>query len=138
MKKTKLVSIFLVIIMSLSLAAPVFATEARASLQIKSYSMEAVASVGGSLNVLFTVRGTGIMDKIGCESIYVYNVKTGELIGSCFEDDANMSNTNTGSYQNTITFDSEVGVRYEIIVTIFSENSAGRDTRQDVFYVTGK
>ena len=37
-----------------------------------------------------------------------------------------------------ISADCEVGIRYKVKVTIFAEDSAGRDTRSQTFYVTGQ
>ena len=35
-------------------------------------------------------------------------------------------------------FDSEPGVRYKVVITMFAENDEGRDTIEETFYVTGK
>ena len=80
------------------------------------------------------------MDKIGCESIKVYE-KSGTrwtLVNSADEDDLGMSQYNSRLQKNTIQFDSESGVEYKVSVTIFAENSSGRDTRTRTFYVTGE
>ena len=78
------------------------------------------------------------MDRIGCESIYIYDRSSGDLVESFDENDTGMSRSNTVRYANMITADCEVGTRYRVEVTIFAENSAGRDTRSQTFYVTGQ
>lgn len=49
-----------------------------------------------------------------------------------------MSRSNTVRCPNMIMADCKAGTRYRIEVTIFEENSAGRDTRTQTFYVTGQ
>lgn len=137
MKRRTSIFIILAVALSLMLTTVSSAVEMRSSDQIKLYSMNATASTG-SLNVEFSVRGTGLMDKIGCQSIYIYDMLTGDPVDSRFENDTNMSRTKASSHQNTIKFNGETGVRYRIVVTIFAEDGDGRDTRQQTFYVTGK
>ena len=94
----------------------------------------------GTLNVKFSVSGTSMREKIGCESIKVYE-KSGTqwtLVDSTDEDDLGMSRYNSRSQKNTIQFDGESGVEYKVSVTVFAENSEGRDTRTETFYVTGR
>lgn len=49
-----------------------------------------------------------------------------------------MSETDAGSHGNTIYIGCNDGVEYKVVVTLFAENSAGRDSRTDVFFVTGQ
>lgn len=80
------------------------------------------------------------MNKLGCESIKVYE-KSGSRWISCEtwdEDDTGMSRSNGAMYANTIYCDGDADVEYKVVVTIFAENDAGRDTRSQTFYVTGK
>ena len=42
------------------------------------------------------------------------------------------------SHTNSIYFDSEKGVEYKVVVTIFAEDDDGRDSRSKTFYVTGE
>lgn len=121
------------------LAVPASAAESRASDQISMYGIT-VTPASGVLSVRFSVAGYGIMDKVGCESIYVYE-KSGSswrLTESWDEDDPGMSRYNSYSQVNTILCDGEAGVDYKVVVTIFAEDSAGRDTRSKTVYVTGK
>ena len=61
-----------------------------------------------------------------------------EAAESFDENDTGMSRSNTAKYSNMITADCEVGTPYRVEVTIFAEDSAGRDTRSQTFYVTGQ
>ena len=95
---------------------------------------------GGHINIEFYVTGNGTMDKLGCESIEVYEqVGTRwEPAENFYEDDDGMSVTNSLRYRNTISCNAEQGVEYKVEVTVFAENDADRDTRSQTFYVTGK
>lgn len=139
MKNFRLATLILAVISVCLLTVPAFAAEARASEQIRSYSID-VATTVGSINTKFSVTGNGIMDKVGCESIKVYE-KSGSswiLTESLDEDDAGMSRSNYQAHINTIYCDGESSVDYKVVVTVFAENSAGRDTRSKTVYVTGR
>ena len=110
---------------------------ARASDQIVDYKMEVIPT-SGKLGISFYVSGTGMMNELGCESIYVYEVGNVLPEKSWDEDDAGMTRKNGGAYSNTIYFDSEKGVEYKVVVTIFAEDDDGRDSRSKTFYVTGE
>lgn len=99
-----------------------------------------VTPTKGELNVKFSVTANGPANKVGCESIYVYE-KSGTnwtFVDSRDEDDSGMSRNNYYAHANNIYFDSEAGVEYKVVVTIFAENDNGRDTRSETFYVTGR
>lgn len=134
MKHKRVISFFCAIV---CMMAMVISASARASDQIRSYLMDA-KSDEGNIYVNFSVTGTGGMDRIGCESIYIYDRNSGDLVESFDENDSGMSRSNTARYANMITANCEVGTRYRVEVTIFAENSAGRDTRSQTFYVTGQ
>ena len=137
-KRKRFISLLMAAVCMFLFAMPAFAT-ARASIQINQYDMK-VTPVTGTLNIYFSVTGNNAMDKIGCESIYVYE-KSGSrwvLTDSWDEDDAGMSHTDSGFKVNTIYCDSEAGVEYKVVITIFAENSAGRDSRTRTIYVTGR
>ena len=139
MKLKRCVSFVLVFICMLTLTISAHAIENRASDQIALYNIS-VTPTSGTLNVKFSVSGTSMMEKIGCESIKVYE-KSGTqwtLVDSTDEDDLGMSRYNSRSQKNTIQFDGESGVEYKVSVTVFAENSEGRDTRTETFYVTGR
>lgn len=80
------------------------------------------------------------MDKIGCESIVIYS-KSGSNWSKTmtwYEGASGMSKKNAQSYTNTMSYSSTSGVSYKVVVTVFAENSAGRDSRTVTRYVTGK
>lgn len=136
MKRKKLLVIFFTFICMFAMAIPSFAS-VKASNQIRDYLVD-VKSDNRKIYIDFSVTGKGGMDRIGCESIYIYDRSSGDLVKSFDENDTGMSRSNTVRYANMITADCEVGTRYRVEVTIFAENSAGRDTRSQTFYVTGQ
>ena len=139
MKKSKwAIFLFAAVFLMFSLI-PTFAVEQRASEQLSYYYID-VTSSDKMIDTDFTVRGTKTMDKIGCEGILIYE-KSGSRwvsVASFDEDDADMSVTRMVSHSNTISWACKSGVEYRVDVTIFAENSAGRDTRSKTVYVTGK
>jgi len=139
MKKTRLIAFVLSIMSVVLMVGHSFAAEVRASDQISIYAMD-VYTGDGTLDIEFYIGGKGIMDKIGCESIYLYKKINGEwsYVTRLLENYTGMSVTESGSHANMISIGCNDGVEYKIVVTLFSENSAGRDTRSDTFYVTGQ
>lgn len=139
MKKCKwMISLCVAVCLIVSLV-PAFAVEMRASEQISYHYIDVTAS-DGMIKTDFTVRGTETMSNIGCQSIRIYE-KSGSrwvFAASFDEDDTGMSKTRTVSYSNLISWSCESGVQYRVEVTVFAENSAGRDTRSRTVYVTGK
>jgi hypothetical protein len=116
-----------------------FAAETRASDQITKYSID-VVPVTNSLTVSFLVSSSSNSAYLGCSSIKIYE-KSGNrwlLTSKLDENDSGMAKNNTRSYDNTLFFDSKSGVEYRVVVTVFAENSSGRDTRSKTVYVTGK
>lgn len=138
MKKNRFIALVLLLVSVMALMMPVFATETRASDQISLYVMD-VYNGDGTLDIDFYIAGKGIMDKVGCESIYLYKKVNGEwlYVTRRLEHYDGMSDTNSAAHGNTIYMNCTDGVEYKVVVTLFAENSAGRDTRTDVFYVTG-
>lgn len=134
MRHKRIISLFCAVICMMTMTISAFA---RASDQIRSYLIEA-KSDNENIYINFSVTGNSRMDRIGCESIYIYDRSSGDLVESFDENDTGMSRSNTAKYSNMITADCEVGTSYRVEVTIFAENSAGRDTRSQTFYVTGQ
>ncbi len=137
MKKGRVIAFILVITLLISTQA--FAFEFRASDQIGSYSID-IATSSGKIRVTAYVFGNGSMNKIGCESIEIYD-KNGSRWDSYVdldEDDDYMSSTNIHAYAHTFEFDATKNVEYMVSVTIFAENDDGRDTRSKTEYVTGR
>ena len=139
MKRKKIFSFVLAVLMMMSFSVPMYAVETRASDQLAVYDIH-VKALTDKIAVYVTVTGNGIVDKIGCESIDVY-----KLVGSNWvwtesktEDDDNMSSTDIYAHADTIYCTGDYGVHYKVVVTIFAENSKGRDTRSETFYLIGK
>lgn len=133
MKMKRLISFFCVTICMMTMTLQAFA---RASDQLENYWMEAGTS-NGQIYVEFMVAGTGSMDRIGCESIKVYENANGrwDEIESRGELDSGMSQMNARKHSNTIYIDGEIGGYYKVVVTIFAEDENGRDSREETFYV---
>lgn len=139
MKKSRLIAWVCVLTCVMTLIVPAFAVTERASDQIKLYMMDTIVTKG-TISIEFSITGKGLTDKLGCESIYLYK-KVGTAwvyTDSKGENDDGMSKTNKINHANTITFSGTAGVEYMVVVTVFAENSAGRDTRSETFFVTGK
>ena len=133
MKMKRLISFFCATICMMTMTLQAFA---RASDQLEDYWMEAGTS-NGQIYVEFMVAGTGSMDRIGCESIKVYENANGrwDEIESRGEFDSGMSQMNARKHSNTIYIDGEIGGYYKVVVTIFAEDENGRDSREETFYV---
>ena len=138
MKRNIGIATILSVICIIVLVIPSFAVDTRASDQIKLYGME-VYTGDGTLDIEFYISGKGVMDKIGCESIYLYKKINGgwSYVTHLLENYSGMSETNAGAHGNNIYIDCDDGIEYKVVVTLFAENSAGRDSRTDVFFVTG-
>lgn len=139
MKKNRLIAFICIFACIMALIIPASASSTRASDQIKAYMMDTIVTEG-AINIEFSITGKVIMDKLGCESIYIYK-KVGTVWiydNDKTEDDLGMSVTKRGHLGNTIAFSGTSGIEYKVVVTVFAENSAGRDTRSKTFYVTGK
>ena len=136
MKKIRFMSFVLAAIMLLSI--PSFAVDTRASEQIHMHIVYAEAEPG-HIYVEATIYGTEIMDKIGCQNLQILKMTDSgwELYVSLFENDEGMSSEDTFVHDYTNTFESEVGVEYYVLITVFAENENGRDNRTYEYYVTG-
>ena len=103
MTRKKLYALILTVICMLTFVIPSFASEPYASQQIRSYSISASSS-DNYIDVEFDVTGAGRMEKIGCESIYIYRQSGSRWIldDSFTEDDSGMSDSNTVSHSNVM------------------------------------
>lgn len=139
MKVKRILSMILSVICVVTLCVPACAVESRASDQIVAYKMM-VDPFPGRMSVYFSVIGTGEVDKLGCESIYVYKMEDMDwvLVETKLEDDPGMSSKNTYDHTDRVYCSTESGEAYKLVVTIFSENSKGRDTRSQTFYEIGQ
>lgn len=139
LKKKHLLSLLLTVICIFSFTIPISADSSKASDQISAYLIN-VDSRSSAINVKFSVTGNGIANKLGCESIDVYKQSGSQWVLSESKDeyDTGMSQYNSFTYTNTIYCNAEAGASYKVVVTVFAENDAGRDTRSKTVYVTGK
>lgn len=139
MKTKRFLSVVLSIICVVTLCIPAMAAEVRASDQIAVYGMK-VTPHSGYFSVYSSVTGAGYVDKLGCESILVYKMVNMEwvLVEIKLEDYPGMSSKDTYHHANSVRCSSERGESYKIVVTIFAENSKGRDTRSETFYNIGE
>ena len=129
----------LVLVVAIILSVPAFAVEDRASDQISRHDIK-VTPLDGRIAIKASIYGNGPMNKLGCESIYVYWQYGSAWISDdwLLEDDYNMYSTNVAAHMANYYFDSEPGVNYMVVITMFAENDAGRDTITRTYYVTGK
>lgn len=139
MKKSNVISLFLVLVCIVNLTISTSVAAARASDQIRAYRMDTIVTKD-AVNVEFSITGKVIMKKLGCESIYLYRKSGSAWVyeDSRTENDTGMSNTKKINHGNTITLDGQAGVEYMVVVTVFAEDDSARDTRSKTFYVTGK
>lgn len=139
MKKITCFMTAILLLCSIVFVMPASAVEPRISNQIATCNITSTARQG-TIKIVFVINGSGIMDKIGCESINIY-AKSGSnwvLVKNLTENNTGMSRTNTHAYTNTILYNSTAGVEYKVVVTVFAENSTGRDTRTKTFSLIGK
>lgn len=137
MKKVKIVALALTCMVLLSVGA--LAVESRASDQISAYSI-VVTPMSGYINVKASVNGNGLMDELGCQSIYVYEESgtSWKLIYSDLESASNMCTNDSSRQIVNKQYDTEKGKEYKVVVTIFAEKDGVRDTRTKTVFVTGK
>ena len=137
MKTIKTVALILVFVMLLSFGA--LAVDSKSSDQISLYDIR-VTPTTGYINVKASVYGPGQMDKIGCESIYVYEYRSAAwtLIGHDDESDPDMYVEDLAGYLVNKQYDTRAGREYKVVVTVFAEKDGVRDTRTRTYTVTGE
>ncbi len=137
MKKIKIIALALACMALLSIGA--FAAESRASDQINRYDI-VVTPMSGYINVKASVYGNGLMDELGCQSIYVYEESgtSWKLIDNDLKSASNMCTNNSSKHVVNKQYDTEKGREYKVVVTIFAEKDGVRDTRTKTVFVTGK
>ena len=139
MKKAKVFS-SIVLVCALFMVMSPFAL-ARASSQIDIYSMDVTATGNGKIAIMFSVTGAGLMNRLGAESIDIYESGASgwEPADSFDADDLGMTASNAFKYGNTKYFYGKAGKEYKIVVTIFAEDKNGdSDSRSKTFYVTAR
>ena len=130
----RFVSLFLAILLMLAVAIPAMAVNDereepnRASDYINSCYAD-VTRIGNSVDVYFTITGTGLMTSIGATDIAIFNNhgKCVALLNS--SNTTGLMGTNRYFYSNTITWNGAVtGDQYYAIVFFKAEDSNGYDT----------
>ena len=136
MKKCRGLFALCVTLCLMAMLVPASAFETRASEQIYYHSIDASAS-GGEIVTRFTVISNATMEKLGCQSISISEKRGNSWISvaSFDEADTGMSKTNATQHVNSIRWSCKSGVEYRVSVTVFAENSTGRDTRSKTVYV---
>lgn len=137
MMKVRIIALVLACMVFLSVGA--LAVESRASDQISTYSI-VVTPMSGYINVKASVYGNGLMDKLGCQSIYVYeeNGSSWNPLDNDEEADSDMCVKNALGHIVNKQYNTEEGKEYKVVVTVFAEKDGDRDTRTRTFFVTGE
>lgn len=130
--RIRIASVLLLMLYILSISAH---AATRASDQIFGYEAEAVACGNGKIAIGFSIEGTGFMNSIGAEKIYIYE-PNGRLAGFFLKSDEGMTASNKVSHGATMYFSGTPGVEYKVVVTVFAEDDRGSDSRKITCYVT--
>lgn len=137
MKKNRFISIMLIVVVLSALTVSTIAVQ-YSSDQINTYSVD-VKNRMNTIDVILSVTGTSTMNKLGCESISIYEktdtrwTLSDEL--SLSENDSGMSKYNATFYRNTIYCNKSSATEYKVVVTVFAEDDQGCDIRTKTFYV---
>lgn len=136
MKKCRGLITLCVALCFMAMLVPASASSVRASDEIYLYSIDVSAS-NGEIVTRFTVMGNVTMKQLGCQRIKIYekNGNSWMPVANFDENDPGMSRTNALQHSNLISWSCKPGVEYRVDVTVFAENSAGRDTRSKTVYV---
>ena len=124
-KAKRIFSLIILVVMIMNVTA--FAVEARESRFISSTSGSVCALGGGTIEIEFTVTGTGPMNKIGAYTIVLYKAD-GTLVDSFAYTDTgyeNMMGYNTFSYTSCIQYPGVSGQGYYAVITCYAENDNG-------------
>ena len=109
----------------------------RASDYIHGYAIDVYTS-GQKICTDFSVDATGKMTKLGASSIkiYEYPYGSGDLVSTKTEYSTGMTQANSYTYSNTITYTGEANKKYKVVVTIFARDASGSDSRTETHYVS--
>lgn len=136
MKTRRLTSLFLAIVCLVLLSTSAVQASETASDQIMSWGMD-VTLGSGTIDVEFGITGNGIMNKLGCEYIYVYTKNGSDWDDYTYRTEYNtgMSKYNSGTHSNVIYIPCSDDMEYKVVVTVFAENDEGRDSRTRTFFI---
>ncbi len=128
------ISLLFVLLLVFAFTIPAIATNEdnaeppRASAYISSCYAD-VTRIGNSVDVYFTITGTGLMTSIGATSISIYNNHGNCVAYLTPSNTTGLMGSNRISYSNTITWNGAVtGDQYYAIVGFKAEDSNGYDT----------
>lgn len=109
----------------------------RASDYIQYYDIDVYTS-GQKICTDFSVDATGKMTKLGASSIkiYEYPYGSGDLVSTKTEYSTGMTQANSYTYSNTITYTGESNKKYKVVVTVFARDASGSDSRTETYYVS--
>lgn len=126
-------------LMTLNIPTFAYSSATRGSDQISAYYIE-VTTDPGRINVEFSVTGVGRVDKLGCESIYVYAKQDSRwrLVEAWVEDDEGMSRSNTFVHSNVIFATAPPVSSIRSSPPSFLKTVSAGDTRSETTYVTGE
>ena len=135
MKKKWPIQVLLVLLcMVILCSVPVHAAETRASDRISRTTITLSKASNGDLSIFFSVRATGLMEKIGATSVAIQR-SSGS--GWTTEYTFNTSNTpalltgNTDWHGMALTYTPRFsGVEYRAVVMIYVKDATGASTQQ--------
>lgn len=139
-KKSRIISLFLLIACMLTITVNAQGIVPYASDQIDAYDGDAIACGNGRLAIEFSIEGTGIMKSIGSSKIAIYE-KYGEdgwMIEKVFtEKTEGMTVSGRNSYSKTMYYDGTAGTQYKVVITVFATDYDNvKDSRTVTRYVT--
>ena len=125
-------SLCLILVISIILAVPVFATKEAtpwASNYFVYYSTYLYRTTGTEFEIWFDVVGRNIMTELGVNSIILQESSDGENWTSIKtytpEDYPQMICENTGSHADCVSYTGRPGYDYRAYVTFYAKNSSG-------------
>lgn len=138
--RRKIISIFVLLAMLLSMNIPVFAAdgstpspayEPRSSAYLDRYSVGIEARGNGIIAVTMTVDGKGEMEKIGVLEVEIEQKVNGNwrYYDSLYSSEhPEFIDYNSWDYVGTTYFEGTPGVSYRVTLTVYARNSQGYDT----------
>lgn len=135
MKKTLPIRIFIMFLCVIMLCSvPAYAVEARASERIHHSAVSLSKKSDGDLSIYFSVRATGIMEKIGTSSVAVQrNTDSGWVTEYTFTTDNTpaLQRENWDQYSTVLTYSPLFTEKeYRAVVMIYVKDSSGTSTQQ--------
>ena len=135
MKKAWPIRIFVMFLCVIMLCSvPAYAVEARASERIHHSAVSLSKKSNGDLSIYFSVRATGIMEKIGASSVAVQrNTDSGWVTEYTFTTDNTpaLQRENWDQYSTVLTYSQLFTEKeYRAVVMIYVKDSSGTSTQQ--------